>query len=330
MNLTNSNFQNIPWDDITSFGQKTMLENPLFSVSWILGRFCNYNCSYCWPYARSDKVDHYDLEIYKRTIDEIKQQARSNGFTDFHFSFSGGEPTAYKDFLNLIDYYSSDITPKYQSFHMTSNCSPGLKWWKRLVSKLSLLDRASVTASFHAEFTNETEFSEKLLFLIENQIYVTINQVMVPDRFYEYYDRCKRFYDRGIPVTLKPQSNNTATEIVNGYTSEMIDIMQTGFPQHISNKSIYQIELTDSKGNIYEFDQAERFNAFGFNKFKGWDCNSGYQSVIIRGNEVKRSYSCCDNLLGTLDKGFSIFNHPMTCITNTCVSSADSKVPKCK
>ena len=328
MNLTNSDFQNIPWDDITSFGQKTMLDNPLFSVSWILGRFCNYNCSYCWPYARSDKVDHYDLELYKKTIDEIKRQARGNGFTDFHFSFSGGEPTAYKDFLNLIDYYANDIKSNYQSFHMTSNCSPGLKWWKRIVSKLSQLDRASVTASFHAEFANEEEFSEKLLFLIENRIYVTINQVMVPQKFYEYYDRCNRFYEKGIPVTLKPQSNNTAKEIVSGYTDEMIDIMQTGFPQHIKQDAIYQIELQDSKENKYDFDQAERFNSFGFNKFKGWNCNSGYQSIIIRGNEVKRSYSCHDIPLGTLETGFRLFDTPKICITDSCISSADSKIPK--
>ena len=132
----------------------------------------------------------------------------------------------------------------------------------------------------------------------------------------------------GIPVTLKPQSNDTATEIVEGYTTEMIEIMQTGFPQHIKHDAVYQIELQDSTGNKYDFDQAERFNAFGFNKFKGWNCNSGYQSIIIRGNEIKRSYSCCDNPLGTIDNGFKLFKGPMPCITNSCVSSADSKIPK--
>jgi hypothetical protein len=152
---------------------------------------------------------------------------------------------------------------------------------------------------------------------------------MVPEKFYEYYNRCKRFYNQGIPVTLKPQSNDTATEIVQGYTDEMIDIMQTGFPQHARDNAVYQIELQDSNGTKYDFDQAERFNAFGFNKFKGWHCNSGYQSVIIRGNEVKRSYSCHDVPLGTLDNGFSLFKHPEICITNSCVSSADSKIPKC-
>ena len=328
MNLTNSDFQNIPWNDITSFGQKTMLDRPLFSVSWILGRFCNYNCSYCWPYARSDKVDHYDLELYKRTIDEIKTQAISNGFTDFHFSFSGGEPTAYKDFLRLIDYYASDVNPKYQSFHMTSNCSPGLKWWEKTVAALKRVNRASITASFHAEFADEQAFGDKLLFLMENGIYITINQVMVPEFFYEYYDRCLRFYNRGINVTLKPQSDTTASFIVDGYTLDMHNIMQTGFPQHLKDNYIYQIELLDNNGHKYLLDQAERFNAFEFNKFKGWICNSGYQSVIIRGNEVKRGYSCHDQILGTIDNGFELFKESIGCITHSCVSSADSKIPK--
>ena len=323
-------FQKIPFDDIVEFGQKTMLNMPLFSVSWILGRFCNYNCSYCWPYARSDIVDHLPLELYKNSIDEIKRQARRNKFTEFHFSFSGGEPTAYKNFDDLICYYASDTLSSYQSFHMTSNCSPGLKWWKRILPKLSLLDRVSVTASFHSEFADETAFSEKLLFLLENNIFVTINQVMVPDKFDEYYERCQRFYDKGIPVTLKPQSDPTASYIVDGYTKEMIYIMQTGFPQHNNDTPIYQIELKDSKKNVYEFDQAERFNAFGFNKFKNWSCNSGYQSVIIRGNEVKRSYSCHDAPLGTLTTGFNLFDKPKKCLTESCVSSADSKIPKKK
>jgi len=78
------------------------------------------------------------------------------------------------------------------------------------------------------------------------------------------------------------------------------------------------------------FDQAERFNAFGFNKFANWTCNAGYQSVIIRGNEVKRSYSCHDAPLGNIITGFELFKEPKLCITPACVSSADSKIPKCK
>jgi len=317
------NFSLIPFEKIQRFGQQTMLDRPLFNISWILGRFCNYKCSYCWPYARSDSLDYQTLEVYKSTVDEIKRQAGLNGFTEFHWSFSGGEPTAYKQLIDLIRHLD-ETTSTYQSIHMTTNLSPGSKWWNTWCDVTSVLQRKSITASFHAEFAREQEFGDKCLQLMYNGVHVTINQVMMPDVFFETLERCKRFRDRGINVTLKPQSNDTATAVVDGYTSEMIDIMQNDFTQQEG----YQIRLTDGTSN-YFIDQAERFNALGFNQFAGWTCNSGYQSVIIRGNEIKRAYSCNDESLGTLAK-FNLLIEPKQCTTHRCVSSADNKIPKQK
>jgi len=317
------NFTDIPFENIVHFGQRTMLTKPLFSTSWILGRFCNYNCSYCWPYARSDRIDHQPLEVYKATVDEIKRQAQANGFNQFHWSFSGGEPTAYKQLLDLVKHLD-ETASTYQSIHMTTNLSPGSKWWKTWCEATSLLQRRSITASFHHEFAKEQEFGDKCLQLIYEQVHVTVNQVMVPEKFFETLERCERLRARGINVTLKPQSNDTATAVVDGYTSEMISIMQNDFEQQEG----YQIRLSDGEQD-YFIDQAERFNALGFNSFTNWTCNSGYQSVIIRGNEVKRAYSCHEENLGTIEK-FTLFSAPKTCVTARCVSSADSKIPKCK
>jgi hypothetical protein len=192
-----------------------------------------------------------------------------------------------------------------------------------------MLQRRSITASFHDEFAKEQEFGDKCLQLQYELVHVTINQVMVPEKFYELYERMERFHARGINVTLKPQSNPQASAVVDGYTEDMINLMKEGFPQRANGEELYQIALYEADGTEHLFDQAERFNAFGFNKFKDWTCNAGYQSVIIRGNEVKRSYSCHDVPLGTLDS-FELFKESRPCITPSCVSSADSKIPKCK
>ena len=320
-------FSTIPFDKIVRFGQRTMLVNRLFSTSWILGRFCNYKCSYCWPYARSDIPDHQPIEVYKHVVNEIKRQARNNGFNQFHWSFSGGEPTAYKQLLDLTKHLDDGVSTLYQTIHMTTNLSPSLNWWKRWADATCMLQRRSITASFHDEFAKEQEFGDKILQLMYDGVHVTINQVMVPEKFYDLYARLERFAKRGINVTLKPQSDPTASRLVDGYTDEMIDIMQVGFPQHVLGEETHQIALYDADNTEYLFDQAERFNSFGFNKFKGWTCNSGFQSVIIRGNQVKRSYSCHDDQLGTLEK-FNLFPEPKSCSTTSCVSSADSKIPK--
>jgi molybdenum cofactor biosynthesis enzyme MoaA len=329
-----------------------------------LGRFCNYKCSYCWPYARSDEKDHRSTELVIKTLNEIKRQARERGFNSFHFSFSGGEPTLHPGYLKILEDYSKDAeNTNYQSVHMTSNMSAGMGWFKKYVEATKKLHRVSITASYHKEFAIKETFADKLVFLQENDIHITINSVMVPEKFEAIWEDMMYFHERGINVTLKPQSNPTATKVVDGYTAEMLEKLRKGMPQRNYTKvrlenlkksssrpesrfkdisldiesqekipSHFQVELTDQEGKAWYIDQAERFNAFEFNQFKGWECSAGYRSIIIREPDglIKRSYSCHDEPLGHIEKGFNLFPTPKPCITPSCVSSADSKIPKRK
>ena len=359
-------FKAIPFDDLKRVGQRTMLYRDMFTVSWLLGRFCNYKCSYCWPYARSDRKDHRPTELCLATIDEIKRQARERGFNSFHFSLSGGEPTFHPGYLDILQHLAND-TPNtnYTSVHMTSNCSRNMKWFEQYVKAVAPFHRASITASYHREHVNTQEkreqFADKLCFAQEHDVQVTINQVMVPQWFDELYDESLYFHNRGINVTLKPMSDPTASKVVHGYTEEMLEKLYNGMPQRgfteKKNKHVerpkatfkvdeeetlrketyqegvpqhFQVEFKDSKNKSWFMDQAERFNAFNFNKFSGWECSSGYRSIIIRepDGSIKRSYSCHDEPLGNIETGFKLFDKPKNCISPTCVSSADSKIPK--
>ena len=359
-------FTKIPYDDLVRVGQRTLLYRDLFTVSWLLGRFCNYRCSYCWPYARSDRKDHRPTELCLATIDEIKRQARERGFNSFHFSLSGGEPTFHPGYLDILQHLADD-TPNtnYTSVHMTSNCSRNMKWFEQYVKAVAPFHRASITASYHREHVNTKEkreqFADKLCFVQEHDVQVTINQVMVPEWFDELYDESLYFHNRGINVTLKPQSDPTASKVVEGYSKEMLDKLYNGMPQRAfteaKNKHVerpkpnykiddnrtmqkqtysegvpqhFQVEFRDKDNNPYFMDQAERFNAFNFNQFEGWECSSGYRSIIIRepDGSIKRSYSCNDKPLGNIETGFKLFEKPEKCISRSCVSSADSKIPK--
>lgn len=358
-------FTKIPFDDVVQVGQRTLLYRDLFTVSWLLGRFCNYRCSYCWPYARSNTKDHRPTELCLNTIDEIKRQARDNGFNSFHFSLSGGEPTFHPGYLDILKYLADDVhNTNYTSIHMTSNCSRNMEWFKKYVEYAKPFHRASITASLHTEHLNTPakmqEFADKLIFCQENDIQVTINMVMVPEWFEKDYNNALFFHEQGINVTLKPQSDPTASKVVEGYTDDMKKTLWNGMPQraYTETKRVwnsrpkpkfelpkevtgendttvpahFQIEFTDKDNNKWYMDQAERFNAFNFNQFKGWNCNAGYQGIIIRepDGSIKRSYSCSDNPLGNIETGFKLFDKPMPCISESCVSSADSKIPKRK
>lgn len=358
-------FTQIPFDDIVSVGQRTMLYRDLFTVSWLLGRYCNYRCSYCWPYARSNTKDHRPTELCLLTIDEIKRQARANGFNSFHFSLSGGEPTFHPGYLDIMKHLADDVpNTNYTSVHMTSNCSRPRKWFETYVEYAKPFHRASITASFHSEHLDTRErmqeFADKLILAQEYDVQVTINMVMVPEWFERDWDNALFFHNQGINVTLKPQSDPTASRVVDGYSEDMLKRLWNGMPQMgytevrrtwadrptptfqmpeyavgQNDRNVpwhMQVEFRDSKGKKWYMDQAERFNAFNFNKFKGWECNSGYQGIIIRepDGSIKRSYSCHDAPLGNIETGFKLFDRPTRCITEACVSSADSKIPKRK
>jgi organic radical activating enzyme len=360
---SNYDFTKIPFDDIVSVGQRTLLYRDLFTVSWLLGRFCNYRCSYCWPYARSDRKDHRPTELCLLTVDEIKRQARDNGFNSFHFSLSGGEPTFHPGYLDILKHLADDVeNTNYTSIHMTSNCSRNMKWFETYVEYAKPFHRASITASLHTEHVNTKEkmqeFADKLILCQEHDVQITINQVMVPEWFERDWENALFFHEQGINVTLKPQSDPTASRVVDGYTGDQLEKLYNGMPQRAYTESKrqweerpkptfqipkgvegkndasvpwhMQVELEDSKGNKWYMDQAERFNAFNFNKFEGWRCNAGFSGLIIRepDGSIKRSYSCHDAPLGNIETGFNLFKTPKTCITKSCVSSADSKIPK--
>jgi hypothetical protein len=203
------------------------------------------------------------------------------------------------------------------------------------------------------------EFADKLIFCQENDVQITINMVMVPEQFDRDYDNALFFHTQGINVTLKPQSDPTASKVVEGYTPEQMKQLWNGMPQRAYTESKrttvrplpkfqlspniigendssvpahMQVEFTDKFGKKWYMDQAERFNAFEFNNFKDWECNSGFQGIIIRepDGSIKRSYSCADTPLGNIETGFKLFNKPKICISTSCVSSADSKIPKRK
>ena len=56
--------------------------------------------------------------------------------------------------------------------------------------------------------------------------------------------------------------------------------------------------------------QSASESAYGIGWIRGW------------------SYSCNDKPRGNIETGFKLFDKPQKCISRSCVSSADSKIPK--
>jgi MoaA/NifB/PqqE/SkfB family radical SAM enzyme len=316
-------FSDIPFDKCVRVGNKHYLRDNWFSVNWLLGRYCNYSCSYCWSYAHSKEKDYRHIDVIVKTLDSIFEQAKKRGYDKFSFSFSGGEPTFHPNFLDIVKHIKTQPISK---INLTTNCSRDKKWWKELIPYLKDF---SVTTSFHPEFTQRKPFLEKIKFLKENGARAQINIVLLEDRFDEMWDHAQYFYDQKVSVQAKVQ-----IDYIDGgtfekeYTPDQWDKIWNGLPRH--SKKEYVFEMTDNEGNVYLVDNAERALGLRFNRFKGWLCDAGYRSMILtepKGN-IMRHYMCKEPPLGHINTGFKLYDEPRPCTTEICGSCADCKIPK--
>lgn len=318
-------FSDIPFDKCIRVGNKHYLKDNWFNVNWLLGRYCNYSCSYCWPYANTKIKDHRPIEIIIKTMDSIFIQAKERGFDKFSFSFAGGEPTLHPNFLDIVKHIKTQPVSK---INITTNLSRSLNWLKKL-AKYS--DDLSVTASFHPEFAKREEFLEKVKFLETTGARIQINIVLLNERFDEMWDHAQFFYDNKISIQAKIQIDYIDGDtFMRSYTPEQLDKIKNGFPRY--GKVNYIYELMDDEHNIYLVDNAERALGLGFNRYKGWYCDAGYRSMVITeptGN-IMRHYMCKEKILGNIDTGFKLYDKPRKCTTEICGSCADLKIPKWK
>ena len=83
--------------------ERTFASN-LKQVYWELGRRCNYDCSYCWPWIHNKTDRHKTLDELVLATDNIVEKFGKG--SRLHFIISGGEPTLNPDFLDWIRYIS--------------------------------------------------------------------------------------------------------------------------------------------------------------------------------------------------------------------------------
>jgi MoaA/NifB/PqqE/SkfB family radical SAM enzyme len=126
----------------------------VFSITWMLGRRCNYECMYC-PAESHDKVSkHHNLEKLQAAWKNIHAQTASKQLS-YKISFTGGEVTANKNFLPFVSWLRSNYN--INSILITTNGSAGLKYYEKLSNYVD-----AISFSTHTEFMNEKMFFQKV------------------------------------------------------------------------------------------------------------------------------------------------------------------------
>ena len=127
-----------------------------YQILWDLTRRCNYNCSYCWPYAHN-KIDKFipTEDIIDACEKFILEWA---GGKEIRFNFGGGEPTLHPGFLDILKY----LKQNRQFVLVTSNGSRSPNFWEEAVRYIN-----SINLSAHFEFVDKKRFLENLTVILD-------------------------------------------------------------------------------------------------------------------------------------------------------------------
>lgn len=163
-------------------------------IEWMLTKCCNYKCEYCseGKYKPSNDNNQKNLEkqavLIKKIIIKNKQKVG--------FEFFGGEPTIF-NLSELIKILDNEYITDYL---LITNLSRDKQYYLELYNVTKYYNKKlKITASLHETQCDYKEFLNKINFLIENglnislQMVVNNNNLKLAKKIYKTFLHKKKF-----------------------------------------------------------------------------------------------------------------------------------------
>jgi len=280
----------------------------IIKIEWNLGKRCNYDCSYCPDVIHDNSSPHTNIDILKSTVDKISSLSKP-----VQLSFTGGEPCVHPDFKDLIEYckqkrifYMSVTTngtlpadfyvelPVDQivfSLHFEHD-------WNRVINKIiqvSVLTNKKILVQVMALHTKMEMVRSAVNVLEQGKIPYAVRRIRWTEGDHDLFDDMR--YEPDDLKWIKEQSATVGSNTV-------ID----DHDQYHAN-DVIKLHL---------------------NKYKGWTCNAGLESLMINWDgDVHRATCRVGSSLGNIYTGsFVVPTEPIICDRKFCTCAADIPLTK--
>ena len=308
---------------------------PYLAVTWQVNNFCNFSCSYCNPgnWAGANP-NNGNLDIYINNLREIIRKYRDIGYKHFKFFFSGGEPTAWRNFIPICEFLHEEI-PVGLTLAVNTNLSRPLAWWEK---HYHLFD--DIVASFHVEQAKKERYEENSIFLCDKVNYLSTKMLLHDERFWEvvefgnhlksvmpnYFIEWTPLFDE-MTVNAGPwkYDDTTKEEFIRNNTSEHRQTLPK--PNKRANTASFS---RYDDGTVTHTNSNEVIVA-GENFFSGWKCNVGDAIFINPIGEVSLASCGQGGIVGHILEDISKVGPKLiTCYKEHCHCGTDIIIPKFK
>jgi molybdenum cofactor biosynthesis enzyme MoaA len=127
-----------------------------FSLTWMLGSRCNYDCMYCPTELHDSTSQPHDLATMQQAWRNIYNKTQHKNLP-YKISFTGGEVTANKNFLSLVEWLRTTY-PDIAMILLTTNGSASQRYYEKLANVVN-----SISFSTHSEYMDEQRFFDTVL-----------------------------------------------------------------------------------------------------------------------------------------------------------------------
>jgi organic radical activating enzyme len=290
-------------------------------IDWVLGNYCNYNCSYCFPGSNSGNIRPPKItESIESNISHLVSEIKKISNKQIVFSLGGGEPTLYHDLTRLLE-----ILNQYGTVIVITNGSRTIEWWSNHYEYFH-----TVLISFHVE-TNNFNHILNLLKFLSGRIPKVILHVMIFDKMFEeciavynaFINELNEYSISIIPKVIRDVKNTFVNftvdqhSIIENLTVASIPAISPIKPQYkstrayLENGEIVPIKIHNIKdltGSVSGYKCTAHLSVIQIN-------TSGELGRLSCGMQV---YDICNIFLEDFIKKFKIKTTEIECTKETC------------
>jgi MoaA/NifB/PqqE/SkfB family radical SAM enzyme len=282
-------------------------------VEWNLGKRCNYDCSYCPSEIHDNKSPHTDIEILKRAVDKLVTLGKP-----IRLSFTGGEPTVHPKFPELIKYC------KHKGVSWISVTTNGTLPHEFYAS----LSVDQLVFSLHLEYDWQRVYNTMSKVVDYTKIKIIAQIMCHHDHMLAARTIFARCLSMHIPATLRrirwTQGDHDLFDDMRYHPDDLHWIKEQ--EATVEKNTVVWLDDKYAQLHYHANDMIKNHQ----NKFKGWTCNAGIESLMINWDgDVHRATCRVGGSLGNIYEGnFVAPSEPVTCDRNFCTCAADIPLTK--
>ena len=323
------------------------------TISWMIGRRCNYDCSYCSSHQHDAVSPWLDLTAGLDFVDRLHASGHP-----LKYNFTGGEPFLDPGFLPMLRHLSAlDTTQQINA--ITNGSLP------RSVYQQASQYLTGITFSLHLERT-----PAELAAIIDRMrdlpdCFINANIMFLPGRLAQVQTLTQRLDDLDINYVVRAIADNQDFEELMPYHALTADLksrqlvgakQQTArkihwrqqadrdryqrkqvayAPQELEYLQSINADVRWHNCGVWTQDDYQEINtdllvSNDLNRFRGWQCWSGVDSIYVDATgSVFRAQCLNGGAVGSLSDFDGFCTEPTSCDMHYCNCNVDIATRKC-